>query len=434
MNKEILRLAIPNIVSNISVPLLSTVDVALMGQLSPIYLGAVGLGSMVFNFIYWNFGFLRMGTTGMVSQAFGARREAEMMRVLILGLGMALVIAAIIMMVSVSLFDLFFLLLDVPVSHREPLLAYCNIRIWAAPATLSIYVLIGWLFGRQNSLAPLVITILVNLVNILLSYILVYHYHMAIQGVAWGTTIAQYVGLISLLAYFGLRYRDCLSLNKGTLMWSAKDLKMFLAINRDLFIRTFCLTLSFVYLYRVSSQGGDIFLAINVIILQLLNWVSFGIDGFAYACESIVGKYVGLRDKKQVHRAVHFCFKWAFGLALFYSLAYSLCLGPIAALFTDDILVLDGVVEMFWVIVMLPLFSFSCYIWDGIYIGLLQSKYMRDSMIVSLIFFVGCHLLSQKLGHDLLWVSFLAFLLIRAILQYYYWLSKLRFTDIKKSL
>jgi len=196
MNKEILRLAIPNILSNISVPLLSSFDTALMGRLSADHLGAVGLGSMVFNFIYWNFGFLRMGSTGMTAQAFGRENRQEMSTVLGQALIVALGLASLLFLLQIPLLNMAQSLLLVT-NDQQPLVSeYFTIRIWAAPAALGLYALMGWFFGVQNAIFPLVLTILINIVNMLLSYFLVYQWGWGIQGVAWGTVIAQYTGLV----------------------------------------------------------------------------------------------------------------------------------------------------------------------------------------------------------------------------------------------
>ncbi|MEO0726223.1 MAG: MATE family efflux transporter, partial [Bacteroidota bacterium] len=279
MNKEILRLAIPNILSNISVPLLSSFDTALMGRLSADHLGAVGLGSMIFNFVYWNFGFLRMGSTGMTAQAYGRENRAEMGTVLGQAALVAVSLALLLLILQSPLLQASQSLLKVSADQQPLVGTYFSIRIWAAPAALGMYALMGWYFGMQNAIYPLILTIVINVVNMLISYLLVWHYEWGIAGVAWGTVIAQYVGVLVGIVLLLKQYswiRDSIQ-SKVLLQWEA--LVRFLRINGDIFLRTLCLTLAFAFFYRQSAGLGDLILATNVILLQYVNWMSYGVDG-----------------------------------------------------------------------------------------------------------------------------------------------------------
>jgi len=381
--------------------MLSAVDTALMGHLSPIYLGAIGLGSMIFNFIYWNFGFLRMGTTGMVAQSYGAEVHDKTIDLLTAALRLSLLISIGIVLLSPLLFEMMNRLLQVQDVHHSVIASYTSIRIYDAPATIMLYVLIGWFFGRQNAVIPLAITIVINLLNIIISYVLVHSYGMSIAGVAWGTVVSQYTGVIIMLILMSMRY------------------------DRDLFIRTVLLTLAFVLLYRYSNQLGPIELAANVVILQFLNWISFGIDGFAYAAESVVGKYTGQNNQKMLFKAVRHCIYWGSALALVYTIIFLVGSIDIAHLYTQDTSVIRHIDKLKPWILAMPVIGFVCYIFDGVFIGLLETQFMRDSMIVSFSVFVV--LVSfLPLSNTILWTSFSLFLLLRGIAQVYYWNNKIK--------
>lgn len=419
MNKEILKLAIPNIISNISVPLLSTVDTLLMGRQSAAHLGAVGLGAMVFNFIYWNFGFLRMGTTGMTAQAFGRNNKTEIMSVLVRATLLSGFLALVIYIFRFPLFDLSCTLLNVRQDQITLIGDYFFIRLLAAPATLLLYVLMGWFFGMQNAVIPLVLTIAGNVVNIFFSAYLVQVRDLGIAGVAWGTVIAQYFGVGLAIIFLGWRYKALLKhiVWKTIMQWT--EFLHFLNINKDLFIRTVGLTFAFGFFYSMSSSGGELILAANVVLLQFVNWMSYGIDGFAYASESIVGKYHGRRDKAQVNKAIRLSFFWALTFAALYAFLYWVLGDLLLTVFTDKPEIIAAAKDYLWWMILFPLFAFASYIWDGIYIGFTASKSMRNSMIVSLIIYLGVYYLTLQWGNHGLWLSLLSLMIARGLVQTY---------------
>lgn len=421
MNKEILRLAIPNIISNVSVPLLSTVDTALMGHLSEIHLGAVGLGGMIFNLLYWNFGFLRMGTTRMTAQAFGAGQQQEIAALLSRSLIAAWMIALLILLLQSPFQSLGLWFFQVDDTQAGMVNTYFNIRIWAAPATLASYVVFGWFFGMQNAVYPLILTIAANLINIVLSFLLVRYYDLGIAGAAWGTVIAQYSGLILGLLLLRLRYRLYLREFGRHLLSNAGDLAKFFTVNRDLFIRTLSLTLAFAFFYRQSSLAGAMILAVNVILLQLINWMSYGIDGFAYAAESLVGKYKGRQNPEQGNKAIRLVMLWGLGLAIFYSLVYAFWSVPVFRIFTNQREVIEAGKPYLWYMAAFPLAGFLCYIWDGIYIGLTATVTMRNAMLFSLALYIMTYYLLRPYWpvHGL-WTALLLFLVIRGLIQSLY--------------
>lgn len=427
MNKEILRLAIPNIISNISIPLLSTVDTMLMGRLSELHIGAVGVGAMIFNFIYWNFGFLRMGTTGITAQAFGKKDDSAIMQTLSRALLVALILAVMIFVLQVPFGKMSFYLMNISSEQYHLVEKYFYIRIWAAPATLGLFAMMGWFFGMQNAIFPLIITVFVNIVNILLSYIFVKILNWDVAGVAWGTVIAQYAGiLLSFVLFYG-KYKSHLSHYSQKAMLQIDELKKYLTINRDIFIRTFCLTFAFGFFYSQSSVAGETILAANVILLQFLNWMSYGVDGFAFASESLVGKYEGAKDPPNLKKAIRLSFVWGMVLAVGFSLIYLIFGNELLYIFTDKENVIEASLPfLFWMIVF-PLISTPCYIWDGVYIGLTASKAMRDTMLISLVVYILVYLLLKDgYGNHGLWAALLIFMGARGLIQWIYYERKLR--------
>ena len=419
MNKEILRLAIPNILSNLSIPLLSTVDTALMGRLSEEHIGAVGLASMIFNFVYWNFGFLRMGTTGITAQFFGKQDKARILVTLLRAGLLALILGLLILVLQIPLREGSIVLMQANDEVAPHISTYFNIRIWAAPATLMLYALMGWFFGMQNAIYPLILTVSVNVVNMILSYVLVFHYDMEIAGVAWGTVIAQYVGLVVGIALFFAKYRGYRVHFDLVLLKNIHAFRQFLLINRDIFVRTLFLTFVFGFFYSQSSSFGDQVLAVNVILLQYVNWLSYGIDGFAFATESLVGKYFGAGNVQSVRKAIQANFAWAFAVSLAITLTYAVLGDQLIYVFTDQEDIISAASPYLFWMVLFPVIGFACYIWDGIYIGLTASKAMRNSMALALLLFLIIYFpLKAAYANHGLWMSLLCFLAARGILQW----------------
>lgn len=418
MNKEILRLAVPNIISNISVPLLSSVDTALMGHLSTQHIGAVGIAAMFFNFIYWNFGFLRMGTTGITAQAYGQQDNTQIIHTLSRAGLMAMLLSTLVLLLQYPIFSLCMLFFDSSAGQLMLVEEYFSIRIWDAPASIGLVVLMGWFFGMQNAIYPLILTISINIINISTSFLFVYHWDMGVAGVAYGTVIAQYSGLLFALGLLLFKYHYLLkTFNKKT--WLAlQSLVAFLNINKDIFIRTFCLSLAFAFFYRQSNQLDSTLLAVNIVLMQFLNWMSFGVDGFAYAAESLVGKYHGAEQPKQLQKSVKLSLFWGMFFALIYSLSYWLFGNAILGIFTDEAPVLLAAQDfLFWMWIF-PILGTPSYIWDGIFVGLTASKAMRNSMILALaVYFLSYYCLVDYWGNHGIWLALLLFLVARGLFQ-----------------
>lgn len=418
MNKEILRLAFPNIISNISVPLISSVDTILMGSLSGMHIGAVGIGAMIFNFVYWNFGFLRMGTTGITAQAYGQEDNASIINSLGRALLIAGILAVLILLLQNPLEQIALVAMNVSAEQAELVKTYFYIRIWGAPAALGMYAMLGWFFGMQNSIYPLILTILINVINIILSWYLVAYQGLEAAGVAYGTVVAQYAGLFAAIGLFLYKYSYLLSNFKREALLKSDELKKFLRINGDIFIRTVALTLTFSFFYSKSSENGELILAANTILMQFFNWMAYGVDGFGFAAESLVGKYKGKSDIQGTRRAVNYSYVWGMGFALIYAMGFFVFGRQLLSLFTDQQDVIQTAIPYLLWIVGIPIIATPSFIWDGIFVGLTASASMRNSMILATIgFFAAFYWLEPIYGNHGLWAAMYIYMLIRGLVQ-----------------
>ena len=419
VNRELLRLALPNILSNISVPLLSSVDTALMGHLSAAHLGAIGIGGMAFNFIYWNFGFLRMGTTGLTAQAVGARDDSRQGTILVsasvLGLGIALLLLAF----QVPLLAAAQALLNTPTNQLDLVREYFAIRILAAPAALLLYVLAGWFFGQQNAWIPLLVTTVANVVNIAVSVYLVQNLGLETSGVAWGTVIAQYAALLIAATVLLWRYRSIVAGVRlaAALEWG--NYRRLLQVNADIFVRTLALTFAFGFVFSRSASASALALATTTVLLQFLNWMSYAIDGFAYAAEALVGKTVGAQRPERTRQAIRLSFGYGGACAVAFALVYALFGEQLVSLFTDDASVQAFAKTLWPYLIALPLVGTACYIWDGVFVGLTATKAMRDTMFLSLVAYLSTYYaLRVPLGEVVaIWTALLVLLGSRGLLQ-----------------
>ncbi|MBI9035439.1 MAG: MATE family efflux transporter [Bacteroidales bacterium] len=419
MDRKVIKLAIPNIISNITIPLVGLVDVILMGHLeSEAYIGAIALGATIFTFIYAGFGFLRMGTSGFTAQAFGARDIKE--SVLILSRAMLIALIAATSLILLQPFIAWGSFQLIGGSQEVETLAkeYFYIRIWAAPATLGIYALTGWYIGMQNTRIPMVMAIVVNIVNVALSASFIMFFGMKSDGVAWGTVAAQYTGLLVGLIFFRKYFFKILKhwSMKGMLHWVA--IKRFVKVNTDILIRSVFLTGSFFYFTAESAVFGDEILAVNALMIQFLWILSYFIDGFAFAAEAIVGKTIGAKNHKDLLLAVKVLLKWGLLVCIPFTAFYFFANESIFHLLTNKQNIIDLSRQYeFWIWIM-PLITFSAFIWDGIYIGATASKVMRNTMIVaSLGLYIPIYyLFKDSLGNHALWLALMIFMASRGVL------------------
>ena len=367
MNKQILALAIPNILTNLSVPLLGLVDTALMGRMEGVaYLGAIALGGMIFNFIYWIFGFLRMGTTGFTAQAHGENNPALLSLHFVRPALIALLLGLLILCLQYPLAQLSFYLIQSTAEVEMLAREYFFIRIWAAPATLMLYVLNGWFLGRQNARYPMYLAVFINLVNISANLYFVWVLKLNAAGVAWGTLCAQYLGLALGLFLFLRKYTELRPFFRASVrQW--QGMKRFFLVNGDIFIRTLCLLFTFSFFTAESARLGEDVLALNTILLQYLTLMAFGVDGFAFAAESLVGKSLGEGDQQGLKEVIRKLFYWGEGLGILFAVTYFFFFSEIFYVFTDKPELLAAAMPYLGWIVLGPVINTPCFIWDGIY-------------------------------------------------------------------
>lgn len=389
-----------------------------MGHLDEIYyLGAIAIGGMIFNFLYWGFGFLRMGTTGLTAQAYGEESAELTILNLIRPLIVAFLIGVVLILFQNVIANISFYLVETTPAVEFHARNYFDIRIWAAPATLILYVFNGWFLGMQNARFPMFLAFLINSLNIGFNLLFVKYYAMNATGVAWGTLLAQYGGLLFAITLFLLTYthlKQDLQFS-GILRWS--ELKRFFNVNRDIFIRTLCLMITLTFFTAESSRLGESTLAINTILLQFWMLMAYGVDGFAFAAESLVGKYTGAKDLSGLRKLVQLLFYWGLGLATVFSLVYMLFFPELFLIFTDKHELLIQALPFYFWIVSGPLTNTPCFLWDGIYIGATASKAMRNSMIIStfVVFFPIYYLFKSTLGNHALWLAMMLFMICRGI-------------------
>ncbi|WP_372751162.1 MATE family efflux transporter [Labilibaculum sp.] len=424
MNKRILKIALPNIVSNITIPLLGIVDLALMGHLGKVdFIGAIALGGIIFNFLYWGFVFLRMGTSGITAQAYGARNFSESILSLSRALLVALIGSSLILILQNPIAKLSFYFINSEESVETIAKSYYYIRVWAAPATIGLYALTGWFIGMQNSKIPMLIAIASNIVNICLSAFFVYGMHLDARGVALGTVIAQYFGLLLALFFIYRYYRRLFHHWSLEGMMKIKELKNFISINKDIFIRTLCIIFVFTFFTTESANTNKIILAVNSLLLQFLFIFSYFMDGFAFAAEALVGKFIGARNKKGLRTVIRLLFIWGIAISLIFTFFYGTSANWIlSALTNNESTILEAQAYIKW-IVLLPILSFASYLMDGIFIGATASAYMRKTMMAAtLLVFIPCYYFLEDLyqNHGL-WIAMLGFMLARGVFQSIYY-------------
>lgn len=438
-DRQILQIALPSIVSNITVPLLGMIDVAIVGHMgSPVYIGAVAVGSMIFNLVYWLFGFLRMGSSGLTSQALGRRDLAEVIRLLVRSTVIAFSIALLFIVLQIPMKWASFALIG-PTTDVAPYAdAYFHIVIWGAPAVLGLFSLSGWFIGMQNTRFPMFISIMQNVVNILTSLTLVYGFGMRIEGVALGTVIAQYAGFIvafGLLArYYGRLFRGVRSVECGvrnvcrrviSLLPPPSTLldKSFFQVNRDIFLRTLCLVAVNLYFTSAGARQGAVILSVNTVLMQLYLFFSYFMDGFAYAGEALGGKTYGAKNFVAFHETLRRLWMWMLVVTVGYTLLYIVGGRWIVSLLTDEPQVLEASREYLWWAWLIPSAGSVAFIWDGVFIGITATRGMLVSSFLSaLIFFAVSHISFlfppfSFLENHFLWLAMIVYLAMRGILQ-----------------
>jgi len=424
INKSILKHAIPNIVTNITVPLLGLVDLALMGHLNdPVFIGAIALASIIFNIIYHGFSFLRMGSSGLTAQAYGANSHKEISLVLIRSLIVAIGLAIMLILLQYPIQWLSFKILDGSESVRVLAADYFYIRIWAAPATLGLYAFFGWFLGVQNAKYPMIIALVINLVNIALNFVFVIGLGMTSNGVALATVIAQYSGLILAIFFLLTKYKQYVKIYSLNIILKTDAIVRFFKVNTDIFIRTILLLLTLAFFTNISAKNGNEILAVNTLLFQFFFLFSYFADGFAYAGEALTGKAFGRGNRNLLRNTVKHLFYWGWGAAIVTSIIFILGLSPLMQLLTSNISLQEMAINYrLWVII-IPLTSTAAFIWDGIFIGVTASKEMRNAMIISslLIFLPAYYITVNYWGNNALWFALNLFMIARGLLMWIMW-------------
>ena len=428
-NKAILRLALPSILANITIPLVGIVDTAIVGHLSDAAaIGGIAIGTMLFDLLYWNFGFLRVGTSGLTAQAYGRGDETECRKILLRSLSIAMIAAVVILMIQWLFVTA--VLAVVPCSAEVASVAreYFFVRIWAAPATLSLFTFKGWFIGMQDTKSPMAVDILVNVVNMAASYYLAVKTPLGVIGVAYGTLVAQYSGLILAVAILLARYIG-ISVFRNIDRWKealrGAELRRMLSLNSNLFIRSLCFMVVYVGYTSLASLYGDTELAVSSIMMKLFMFFSFFVDGFAYAGEALVGKAFGEsrvesqesrgESQEAINPTVRALFNWALGVGLLFTVLYAFWGDEAFALMTSDTTVLMAAEKYkIWLIGM-PLISTLAFMWDGVYIGATAGVQIRNSMIWAAVgFIVGYVATFSFVGPQALYIGYFAHLIARA--------------------
>ena len=421
MNRKILALALPNIISNITVPLLGLVDIAIVGHLGDDSLiGGIAIGTAVFNFIYWNFAFLRMGASGCTAQAYGARNFTEIASVFVRALILALAAALLLVVFQRPIGHAVFLLMDGTPHTMSYAADYFYARIWAAPATISMFAFHGWYIGMQNSRFPMYISIGVNVVNLIFCLWFALGLGWGIVGVAWGTVVAQYSGLVLSIVLWGVYYRRFLRYIRIRECLKLDALLALFKINRDIFLRTACIVVVYTFFTSASSGMGDTMLAVNTLLMQLFTLFSYLMDGFAYAGESLAGRYTGAHNVQALNRCVRLLLVWGGVVAVLYTGVYAFGWRTVLSLFTESPAILSEAGGYVGWLIAIPLVAFIPFTIDGILIGATRTAVMRDSVFLSTaLFFAVYYGFRSVIGNNALWAAFLLFLIARGILQYF---------------
>ena len=428
LNKEILRLSIPAIISNITVPILGLSDTTISGHLgSELYIGAIAVGTMMFNVVFWLFGFLRMGTTGLTAQAYGARDNDECRKLLVRACALGLIIGVVILLLHIPIRWLLLLLISPEGQVADYASDYFNICIWGAPALLFNMAVMGWFLGVQNTVVPMIISVSVNIVNIILSLCFVFLFDMGFEGVAYGTMISNWVGvgiaILYVLKFYEWRFQKICR----TDILQLSDMGRFFKINTDIMFRSACIMSVSLTVTSIGAQLGALTLAANAIIMQFFILFSYFMDGFAFAAEALSGKFVGARDLHNLKRVINRLLLWALGVASVFTIIYIGGYKFIVSFITNEANVIATVDKYSLWLKLIPLVTVAAFIYDGIYIGLTATRQMLIATFLSAMAFLsicfihpfGGNLIDLPQNHTL-WIAFLTYLLLRGVMLGFY--------------
>ena len=424
MNREILRIALPNIISNITVPIMGIAGTMIAGHLgdSVATIGALAIGVSIFNFIYWNCSFIRMGTSGITAQAFGAgdNRTTTLMLVRAIVVSLAVGLLAIILQRPLGLGALAIM------NGNELVSEYFFARIWAVPAGVLLFGLNGWLTGMQNAIIPMIVAIMVNTIHVACSIWFAFPLGMGIVGIAYASVVAQWTGVIITAAITWWHFRKSFVAIKWREVVDMAAMKEFFLINRDIIVRTLCIVATYTFFTAASARmGDDNILAVNTILLQLFTLFSYMNDGFAYAAEALTGRFIGAKDEPSLRDAVKKCVIWCLIVAVIYIGVYigwwrDLLLLFISSDAQDAGVLLDYAGRYIGWIIAIPLAAAMPFVMDGIMVGATQSRIMRNSLLLATAAYFGLfYSLEPAIGNNALWLAFTSFMALRGVFQFF---------------
>ena len=423
MNREIFRIAVPNIISSITVPLMGIFSTAIAGHCgdSAATIGALAIGVSIFNFIYWNCSFIRMGTSGITAQAFGAQDFKTTTAMLVRAVAISAALGVIVLLLQYPLGELSLWMMN----GSQMVADYFYARIWAVPAGIILFGLNGWFTGMQNAVIPMCTSILINVLHVLLSLWFVFGFDMDIVGIAYASVVAQWSGMLLSVALLVIYFRDKLQRVDMALILDMKALKEFFAVNGDIIIRTFCIVAVYTFFTAASARmESDIVLAVNTMLLQLFTLFSYMNDGFAYAAEALTGRFIGAKDEQSLRLCIRRCVVWALGTAAVCITVYLFWWQDIITLFVGEKSQLHDIIAVAkeyigWVVV-IPMAAALPFLMDGIMVGATLTRILRNSMLLSTAaYFIIYYALHPVIGNDALWLAFTAYMALRGVAQYF---------------
>ena len=417
MNRQILDLAVPNVISNVSIPLLGMVDIAIVGWIgSDTYIGALAIGATIFNFIYWNFSFLRMGTSGLTAQAFGADNKKECANLLIRAIILALISAFLLVVLRKPIGKMAMMIMKGDATVMSLTAQYFYIRILAAPAAVSIFAFNGWFIGMQDSKTPMWIALISNAANLGLCSFFVFVLDMGISGVAWGTVLAQYIGLLLSIIVSITRYKNWLKFVEWKECIQLSPLLHFLNINKDVFLRTVCVVTAYTFFTAASSRFGETVLATNTLLMQLFTIYSYMTDGFGYSAEALSGRFIGERNEASLRICIRSLYIWCICISVFFALLFTFGWRIILQIFNPSAELLQCASHYIGWVVAVPLMSFMPFLMDGIMLGATKARLLRNTVFISTVIYFACFYgLVDILNNNALWLAFILFILTRGI-------------------
>lgn len=421
-DKEILQIAVPSIVSNVTVPLLGLVDTAITGHLGgAVYIAAIAVGTSIFSLCYWIFSFLRMGTGGLTAQAFGRKSWSGCRECLRKSLTIAILVGITIIILQYPIVEAAMLLMDSTADVEHFARVYFKILVWGAPANLALSAMNGWFIGMQDAKSPMVVAVGQNILNIAVSTALVFGLGWKVEGVATGTLIAQWAGFVAAAAFVVSHYKRHKSETECTVSIEASDYStlswaQFFSVNKDIFLRTVCLVAVMFSFTAFGARQGDTTLAVNALLMQLFLLVSYIMDGFAYAGEALGRKLLGAQDEKSFQALTKRLFLWGGGGAVLFTLFFCFCGNVLVALLTDNPEVRSAAAQYLWATQLIPLISIGAFIYDGLFIGTTSTREMLVSIAIATTAYFAIALLTS--GNHCLWMAFLTYLGLRGGVQH----------------